>query len=246
MRTLILLHGFPFDHKLWNHVVPLLPKTLQILAPDLRGVNRALSTGVQPSIDIMADDIATLMDHRGIEQAYVAGMSMGGYVALAFAQRYRHRLAGIALVNSHAWADTPEARESRYKLIAEMNQKGVEAVLNAMLPRLFSERNPAWDAFAVQAASHAGIEGLAWQLEAMASRPERVDLLGTLALPALVIHGEEDRIVSLERSKDMVKCLPFGQLTVIPGAGHGTPIEAPSAVAEALRAWRGRGGSTLV
>src|ERR1044071_9218877 len=104
--ALLLVHGYPFDHTLWDKVVPLIDSTIQILAPDLRGFGQTPAGADEPSLDRMADDLDQLLREQHVERAVVAGMSMGGYVALSFAERHGQRLAGLALISSQAAADT--------------------------------------------------------------------------------------------------------------------------------------------
>src|SRR4051812_37554591 len=112
---LVLLHGYPFDHTMWDTVAASLVR--EVIAPDLRGFGQTALGEAEPSIDVMADDIAHLLDHRKFGRAIVAGFSMGGYVALAFAERYPSRLSGLGLINSQALADTEEARAGRRAII---------------------------------------------------------------------------------------------------------------------------------
>src|SRR5687767_15485401 len=107
---LVLLHGFPLDHHLWDQVVPLLEDTFDLIIPDLRGFGES-SMGDSPnSLDTYASDIAGLLDYLGIQRAAIAGHSMGGYIALAFIRLYPERVGGLGLVASQVVADTPERR----------------------------------------------------------------------------------------------------------------------------------------
>ena len=237
MKTLVLLHGFPFDSSMWNEVKRFIPSTVKVITPDLRGVNRSLSIGAPPSLDIIAEDILSMIDSHGIKDIYLAGMSMGGYVALAFAEKFRTRLSGLGLLNTHASADTPDAKTARFDLINKVKRDGIKAAIDVMLPRVFSEQIPEWKDYMLRGSDKAGADGICWMLEAMAYRPDRNNLLGTISVPSLVIHGEKDISISEQRSRDLVKCLPFGQFVMIQGAGHASPIEAPKKVASALLSW---------
>src|SRR6185436_1276003 len=100
---LVLLHGYPFDHTMWDRVTARL--TCDVFAPDLPGFGDTPSFKGEPSLDHMATEIGRMLDQRNVSRAIVAGFSMGGYVTLAFAARYPQRLAGLGLINSQALPD---------------------------------------------------------------------------------------------------------------------------------------------
>src|SRR5437762_12764210 len=138
MKTpLVLLHGYPFNHTMWNEVMARVNS--EVIAPDLRGFGQTPVGDDEPSIDSMADDILHLLDERRIERGIVAGFSMGGYVALSFAERYAHRLAGFGLINSQALPDTPEARAGRRAMIDKVRREGPQAAADAAVPKLFAK-----------------------------------------------------------------------------------------------------------
>jgi pimeloyl-ACP methyl ester carboxylesterase len=235
--ALVLLHGYPFDHTLWDHVVPLLPDHIQVLAPDLRGFGGPPVADLDPELGRMADDIKILLDQKQIGRAVVAGMSMGGYVALAFAEHYPERLAGLALISSNPWADTEEVRANRRSLIEKVRREGVAVATHAVLPKLFASANsdrPELIRFPTAAANKAGIEGITWVLEAMARRPDRCPVLQSLGVSVLVLHGTEDQFVPVARAREVAGLASHSRFVEVPGAGHGIPLEAPATVAAAL------------
>ena len=237
--SLILLHGYPFDHTLWQSVVRQLHDRVQIpvLTPDLPGFGDNPVAPTEPSIDVMADAVAELFRLHNLERAIVAGMSMGGYVALALADRYRDRIAGLGLVSTQTGADEEQTKKSRLEMIEKIKRDGVRPAVEAILPRLFAETQPAdpsWLEFPKKGADAAGAEGLCWALEAMASRPDRTGSLKSFSFPVSIIHGEKDRLIPIARAEQIASALPPGALTRISGAGHATPLERPDAVAEAL------------
>src|SRR5687767_14461806 len=97
---LVLLHGYPFDHRLWEPVLSRLPKDLPVVAPDLPGFGREPAPAAEPSLDVLADHVEQLLRRKNIQKAIVAGFSMGGYVSLALLEKYPARFAGLALINS--------------------------------------------------------------------------------------------------------------------------------------------------
>ncbi len=107
--ALLLLHGFPLDHSMWAHQVATL-KGWRRIAPDLRGCGASGTAGDAYSMGVYADDLVHLLDQLEVEQAVVAGLSMGGYIAFELLRRYRDRVLGLILADTRAEADTAEAR----------------------------------------------------------------------------------------------------------------------------------------
>src|SRR5438093_4173329 len=132
---LVLLHGYPFEHTMWDKVSARL--TCDVIAPDLRGFGGTPVGEAAPSVELMAGDVAQLLDQKKIHRAVLAGFSMGGYVALCFAVRYSERLDGFALINSNTLADTEEVRAGRRAMIEKVRREGARVAAEAAIPKLF-------------------------------------------------------------------------------------------------------------
>lgn len=235
--TLILIHGYPFDHTLWNSLVTPLRKVTRVLTPDLMGFGGIPVAGIEPSIDRMADEIAKLFVTEHMDRAVVVGMSMGGYVALSLAERYKHRLSGLGLISTQADADTEEARKGRQGMIDKVQKLGPGAAADAAIQKLFApqnQNNPDFQRFPRNGAEKAGVEGISWALQAMASRPDRTAVLKSIHFPVLVIHGAEDQFIPAERARQMCARIPDCEYAEIPNAGHALPFEAPDQVCDEL------------
>jgi len=234
---LLLLHGYPFDHTMWDHVAALLATKTRLLTPDLRGFGGQPVGEREPSLDVMADDLVALLDKAAIGRVVVGGMSMGGYAALAFAQHHPARLAGLALISTQAVADTEQARAGRQAMIEKVRQEGSGSAARAAMEKLFAPRNAGKSEltrFPLQGAIRAGVEGIVWGLQAMAGRPDRSEVLRNVKAPVLVLHGEEDQFIPCERAREMAQLASDTRFVAIAGAGHATPLEAPTEVARAL------------
>ncbi|MBA4149878.1 MAG: alpha/beta fold hydrolase [Verrucomicrobia bacterium] len=235
--TLILIHGYPFDHTMWNRVVEPLRKVTRVLTPDLPGFGGKPVSGLEPSIDRMADEIVKLFVTEHMDRAVVAGMSMGGYVALSLAERYKHRLSGLALISTQAVADSAEARNDRQQMIEKVRAQGSRAAAEAAIQKLFAPQNQTnliLQKFPQQGAEKAGVEGICWALQAMAVRPDRTAVLKNLHFPALVVHGSEDQFIPTERARQMCEMIPDCEYAEILNAGHALPLEAPDQLCEEL------------
>ncbi len=236
-KTLLLIHGYPLDHTLWNDVISKMAPGVRILAPDLPGFGGAPVSPGEPSIDMLADVMDRLLSEQNIDRAVVAGMSMGGYVALSLAERHPARVAGLGIVSSHPFKDSGEARRLRMAMIRRIRGEGAEVAATSMIPRAFasiSESRPELLAHIIQGAARSGVDGLCWALEAMANRRDLSGLLKRIDIPVHVIHGKEDKIIPVTRAREFARFARHGAITEIAAAGHMTPVENPTAVAEGL------------
>jgi len=234
--ALVLIHGYPFDHTLWNQVIQGIDPSIRCIAPDLPGFGNEPTCPTSPSIDFYAEFLKNRLDEMGIDQVIVAGMSMGGYVALAFAEKFREQVLGLVLISSHAGADSPETREKRWDLIRKIRSEGVQAAVDAIRPQMISDPKNA-DLIAEKlniGAESSGVNGLAWALEAMAKRPDRTQILHEASFPLLIVHGENDKIIPISKIEGVARTNSAIQMTRLPNAGHATPLDAPEEVARAL------------
>jgi len=232
---LVLLHGYPFDHTMWGLVAARL--TCDLITPDLPGFGRAPLSSGAPSVDLMADDVARMLDQLKIQDAIVAGFSMGGYVALAFAEGHPGRLAGLGLINSQTLADTDEVRAGRRTMIEKVRREGAAAAAEAAVPKLFARPDASKSELGNiprKAAEQAGVSGISWALEAMARRPDRTSVLDKLQVPILLIHSTEDKFIPVERARTLAQRIPKALFIEVEGVGHCSPLEAPEIVAKAL------------
>jgi pimeloyl-ACP methyl ester carboxylesterase len=235
---LLLIHGYPFDHTLWFSTIASLGSKAKVIAPDLPGFGKVpvLRDG-KPSMEAYADYLAGILDEQDLEKVAVAGMSMGGYVALAFAEKYPSRLACLGLISTQAAADTPEARQARKEMVQKIRDHGASVAVEAILPKMFSDehaRNPDLRKYPEQGAEHAGREGLIWALEAMAARRDRNAFLNSIDCPVLILHGSEDKIVPIAKARAAAELCQKPIFVEAHGAGHATPLEVPDQVAGAL------------
>lgn len=235
---LLLIHGYPFDHTMWFSTIASLGSKAKVIAPDLPGFGKAPPLfDSKPSITAYADFLADHLDENKHDKVAIAGMSMGGYVALAFAEKFRDRILGLGLISTQAAADTSEARQARKDMIEKIREKGPAVAADAIVPKVFAQNRPSnpelWK-YLEQGAERAGTKGLTWALQAMAGRPDRSNFLAELDCPVLIVHGTEDAIIPISKARATADLCQKPSFVEITGAGHATPLEAPDQVANAL------------
>jgi len=174
-----------------------------------------------------------LLGHLKLKRAYLAGHSMGGYVALAFAREYEGKVAGLAMVSSQILGDAPDRKAGRYATAGQVLQQGVQPVVEAMAPKLSAQ--PPLQTFARGLIVKQPPLGIAAALQAMAERPDSSDIFRTFPFPVVVIHGDADMLIPVERGREMKAALPSAHYVELAGAGHLPMLENPMGVTQALR-----------
>jgi 3-oxoadipate enol-lactonase len=230
---MVLLHGFPLDHSIWEPVVPLLSEQARLILPDLRGHGRSPAPDGVYDMRTLADDILALMDSLQIERATLVGHSMGGYAALAFARAYPNRLAGLGFVASQAAGDNLEQRANRLKLARRVARSGVDFLAKDMAGKLTCKTELVEPLQELMAKTSK--EGVIGALKGMADRPDSTEYLNRIVVPAVVIAGTEDAVIPFERAETMAQLLGRAWLVEVPDAAHMPMMESPEVVANSLR-----------
>jgi pimeloyl-ACP methyl ester carboxylesterase len=230
---LVLVHGYPLDHHLWDKVAPLLVDTFELILPDLRGFGGSSTVDSFYTMEDIASDIAALLDHLEIQKTAIVGHSMGGYVALAFARLFPERVSGLGLVSSQVLADAPDRKEGRYKSAAEVADKGIASVVETMAPKFTSD--PQLQQFARESMERQQPAAYIGALKAMAERVDSTTLLSSLKVPVVLVHGDADQLIPVDRAREVKAALPNAHLVEIRSAGHMPMVESPEKTAEALK-----------
>ncbi|AIQ49379.1 alpha/beta hydrolase [Paenibacillus sp. FSL R7-0273] len=233
-EVIVLLHGFCGSSAYFEQVIPYLSGSYRVIAPDLRGHGASDAPLGAYNIDQMADDVLSLLNSLEIEKAYLLGHSMGGYVTLSFAQRYASRLKGFGLIHSTGYPDSEEAREKRLKSVSTIQNEGITAFVDALIPGLFAvDAAPQLLERAKEIGYKTPPQGAAGAALAMRERPDRRDVISAAAVPVLLVAGTEDSLVPAERifTSDKANITK----AAISGAGHMSMYEAPERLAEIIK-----------
>jgi pimeloyl-ACP methyl ester carboxylesterase len=221
---------------MWSGLHETTPHGWTLITPDLRNFGASVGTPAL-SVDDHASDVLALMRHLGFEDAVVGGLSMGGYVTMAIHRMAPQRCRALVFADTRAEADTEDTRAMRVTLQAKARERGADAVLEAMLPKLVSA--PAQAAGDVPAQMRAinrtnPREGLIDGLEALKARPDSRPSLGAITCPTVIIVGADDALTPPTAAETIKAAIPGASLVVIPDAGHMSNLEQPAAFAAAL------------
>jgi len=235
--TIVLLHGFCGSSAYWERLAPLLSSKYCVVMPDLRGHAASDAPAGPYTIEQMADDIAALMEQKGVSKYTLLGHSLGGYIALSLAERYSSRLNGFGLIHSTPYPDSEEAKEKRLKAVEKIQDEGIKSFIDGLVPGLFAQEHLQTMEQDVNRAKEIGYltppQGAQGASLAMRERVDRREVLTQSALPILLVAGENDGVIPMERTftadGDRVT------KAVIKGAGHMGMYEAPDQLAAVIR-----------
>ena len=236
-RPIVLIHGYPFNRSLWNEQVEALSSTCRVIAPDLRGFGES-DAAATATMNEMAHDVAKLLDRLGIVRATIAGLSMGGYVALALYKQLPSRVKALILADTRAQADTEEAKQTREQQAKKALEEGMAGIADSMLPKLLTPETVSKRPEVVKRVRDMMLktkpEGAAAALRGMAERDDQTDLLAKITVPSLILVGAEDAITPVADSEKMHQAIAGSRLVVLENAGHVSNIERTEQFNEAL------------
>jgi len=242
-RVIVWLHAFPLSSAMWTRQLEAMPDGWRAIAPDLAGLGQTVDHGGTPLIEDFARDVDALMSALSVESAVIAGLSMGGYTALALHRVAPERIAGLILADTKSTADTPQARAGREGMLRVVESHGAGGVANEMMPKLLGRTTQA-SRPAVTAAVRGLIEanapaGIARAVKRLRDRPDSTPQLPAVAVPALVIVGDEDVITPVHDSRALAAGIAGATLVILPEAGHLSNLERPDAFNAAVLTWLG-------
>lgn len=202
-KPVVLLHGFAEDGTIWEHQADALQGKYRLIIPDLPGSGRS-AISQDMSMEGLAASVKQILEDElpNEEPVVMIGHSMGGYITLAFAEKYPEQLSGIGLFHSTAYADTEEKKVTRQKGIEFMLQHGADLFIRQTSPNLFApsfkKDHPAVVQEIIERYSNFSTESLVQYYESMMIRPDRTNVLKASTWPVLLIAGEHDIAIPAE------------------------------------------------
>ncbi len=226
-EVLVLIHGFCGSPAYWEKVIPALSENYRIIAPALRGHGKSSSVSDPYTIEDMAMDIKCLLEELQVKKVMMFGHSLGGYVTLSFAEQFPEMLLGYSLIHSTAHPDSEEARQGRTETIDLISENGIEPFIKSLIPKLFAPENIKLMDNEVDYVSEIGlntsVSGAKGALRAMKDRKDFNPVLKTSKFPVLLLAGEHDQIMPMERV--FSETSPSITQIILDGAGHMSMIE---------------------
>lgn len=238
-QPVIFVHGFPYDHHMWDKTVEELSKTHYCITYDIRGLGDSDPGDGQFTIETFVDDLLGIIDELGIEKPVLAGLSMGGYISLRAVEKSENKFKALILCDSKSEADNNQAKLKRAQAINIINQKGLKTFLAEFIPSCFAEESiqklgEEYDNVFQRALQNSplGVKGC---LLAMAGRTDTTEYLPKINMPVLVICGEKDTLSPPAVMRGLHEKIRNSSFLLVPASGHMTPIESPEIVIREMK-----------
>lgn len=227
----VLLHGYPFNRSMWREQFEELKHHHRVIVPDLRGHGQSAVTPGVVTMSDMADDVAALLERLEVSRPAIGGLSMGGYVALAFCRRFPLQVRSLVLADTRAQGDTEEGKLNREQQAEKALREGMEGIANALLPKLLSPETVATRPEIVKRVRDMMVatdpRGAAAALRGMAQRQDQTSFLSHIIAPTLVLAGTKDTLTPVADAELMHHEIGGSSMKIIEGAAHVSNIEKP-------------------
>lgn len=233
---LVLLHGFAETHEIWNPLIENLSQKNELIIPAIPGCGNKIYFKNGLSMEAIAEFIFEILEQEQIKKTILFGHSMGGYAAMAFAEKYNDKLMGLSLVHSSAAADTEEKKNVRQKAIAHIKKNGSEGFFKGLIPKLYGSLSD----FTLEKKKHFmmanqydAAQAIACY-EAMKKRPDRQHVLSSIGCPVQFIGGAEDVSVHFKDLEKQAALCSRASLTIFEGISHTSMHENAFLLKEAI------------
>ena len=229
---IVFIHGFPFDHKMWNNQTEELSKEYFCVSYDIRGLGESPDGDGQYTMEMFADDLMRIIKDLKLNKPVICGLSMGGYIALRTIEKFEKKFYAAILCDTKSVADNNETKIKRADGIKKINEFGVETFVNEFVPNCFAKESLSKPFYKENLARSLGFSptGIKGCLLAMAGRTDTTEYLSKIKIPVLVMCGEKDKLTPPNVMEEMADKIPKSEFQVIPGAGHISPLEKPEVV----------------
>ena len=229
---IIFIHGFPFDFSMWENQIAALKNDYYCIAYDVRGLGDSYVGDGQYTMEAFASDLFSIIHEMNLERPVLCGLSMGGYIVLRTMERDSQRFRGMVLCNTKSASDDNAGKLKRAQTVDEINVKGLDFFASNFVPNCFAENtiknNPELVERTTAIAKRHIPKGVKGSVFAMISRTDTTSVLNKFKCPALVISGDDDKLIPSETMKKMADQIPGSEFAIIKNAGHLTPLENPS------------------
>ena len=242
-KSIIFVHGFPFDHTMWQSQVDILSEKYFCVAYDIRGLGESPAGDGQYTMESFVDDLETIIDELKLDKPVLCGLSMGGYISLRALERMQEKFSAVILCDTRAEADGNEGKLKRAAAINRINNEGLAPFTKDFITNCYGDiyKQNHKDEFEKRIAKSSGFvpAGVKGSLFAMLSRTDTSDYLDKIKIPALVICGEFDALTPPPVMKAMADKINSAEFVIIKNSGHMSPIENPEEANGAIKKFLG-------
>jgi len=240
-QPIIFVHGFPYDHTMWDKQIGYLKDDYSCVTYDIRGLGNSDVGDGQYTMELYVDDLLAIISELKLVKPVLCGLSMGGYIAFRAVERSQETFGALIFCDTKAEADYDEGKLNRASKIKQINEEGIEAFVDSFVPTCFSKtakenQSEIFNEVLNRCKKYNPL-GVKGALISMLSRTDTSNYLGKINIPTLLIVGEKDSLTPPETMRVISEKIPNSEFVIIRGAGHMTPIEKPDAVNEAIESF---------
>lgn len=233
---IVLLHGFAETFEIWNKLIPTLAENYQLILPQIPGCGNEEKFSEEFSMERIAEFVTAILKKENISHTILFGHSMGGYAAMAFAEKYADKLLGLSLVHSSAAADSAEKIAVRKRTIEHINKNGKDGFFKTLIPKLYGDGGnySAVQTDHLKMAAQYTAEQVIDCYTAMLHRPDRRPVLAQLKIPVQLIGGMEDTSINYKDLMEQAKLCQNASLKIFETVGHTSMYENPKILLESI------------
>lgn len=233
-KSIIFIHGFPYDHSMWENQINILKEKYFCVAYDVRGLGESYVGDGQYTMEAYVNDLFSIINELKLKKPILCGLSMGGYIVLRAVERSMEIFKGLILCDTKSEADDDTAKMKRAAAINQINTEGLIKFVDVFVTNCFAEETPKEQEkmflttlFKAHKHDPIGIKGA---LIAIMSRTDTTSFLHKINIPTLVLCGSFDKLTPPPVMRAMSEKIPRSEFAIIPRSGHMTPLENPECV----------------
>lgn len=234
-KPVILIHGFPFHQGIWDDYIERFSDQFRVITVDLPGFGKSPSLPAPFTLDQVADSLLTFIADKGIKKVALVGHSLGGYVALSMVEKNAALFSSLVLFHSTAYADAPEKKESRSKVVEFVKKNGAVAFTTSFIPPLFvNQKHPAIEKVK-SIAGQATAESVIGYTLAMRDRSEQIKTLENFENPTLFLAGSKDPGIPVDSVLKQASYCQNPEIDILEEVGHMGMFEKPAQTADKIK-----------
>lgn len=242
--TIIFIHGFPLDYRMWENQINFLKNDYHIIAYDCRGLGQSYVGDGQYTMEAFVNDLFSIINELQLQKPVLCGLSMGGYIAFRAVEKSQDKLSGVIFCDTKPVADDNAAKLKRADAINMINVDGLEKYLEFFIPTTLCEEtlkeNPEIYKTLFNRAKTQNPTGVKGALFAMLSRTDSVPFLEKIEIPTLFLAGSYDKLTPPDIMKVYADKVKNSEFAIAPKAGHLAPLENPNFVNDVIKGFLDR------
>jgi pimeloyl-ACP methyl ester carboxylesterase len=243
-KAIVFIHGFPYDHTMWDKQINELKSNYFCVTYDIRGLGQSPIGDGQYTMESFVDDLEIIINELKLDKPVLCGLSMGGYISLRAVERNESNYSGLILCDTRSASDTDDGKIKRAENIKKINTLGVKHFISEFVPHCFSvksitDSNEEY-ANVLNKSLNSNAIGVKGCLLAMSGRTDTTSYLSRIKIPTLLLCGEDDRLTPPDTMELMAEQIPNSHFEIVPDAGHMSPIENGSFVNNRIKRFLAR------